>query len=58
MLSGQIFCIPLNNLVGDKINYDEITKITARDWRQYRAPGWQITHQKRYCQTLRVMTPT
>ncbi|EFY5810020.1 hypothetical protein CT279_000006 [Shigella sonnei] len=29
LLSGQIFFIPLNNLVGDKINYDEITKITA-----------------------------
>ncbi|MTX38042.1 hypothetical protein GNE91_28035 [Klebsiella pneumoniae] len=29
MLSDQIFFIPLNSLVGDKMNYDEITKITA-----------------------------
>ncbi len=29
LLSDQIFFIPLNSLVGDKMNYDEITKITA-----------------------------
>lgn len=33
-LSDQIFFIPLNSLVGDKMNYDEITKITAERIRE------------------------